>query len=145
MAGTVRGTNGPGQAVAWASSGRSLARLAFGSLERRSGSGLANRAMDRPVTLESEDRFLHPEELEVRGPERLLDGERALGDLGEVLERLLARRDQLLVLLFLEIGLVGRMFQGGPVVDSGPVAGQEDQRRSVGRLGTERKIQQDDG
>ena len=78
--------------------------------------------MDGSVAFERQNRLLHPQELLILGAQRLLDGQRAFGDFGQMLERLLAGRDEPLVLLLLDIGLTRRVLEGGPIVGSGPIA-----------------------
>ena len=108
------------------------------------GSPPAGTLVDGSVPLERQDRLLHPQELVVLRAQRLLDRQRAFGDLGQVLERLLAGRDEALVLLLLEIGLGGRVLEGRAIVSRGAVACQQDERRGVGRLGAERQVQEDE-
>jgi hypothetical protein len=62
-----------------------------------------------------------------------------------VLEDLGVAVQQPFVLLIGDVGLLGGVLQRQPVALCGPVAGQQDERRGIGRLGGEGEVQQDEG
>src|SRR5439155_5603649 len=62
----------------------------------------------------------------------------------DTLEDLDIALQQALVLLFLNVGLVGCVFERQAIADRLSIAGQQDQRRRVGRLRREGQVEEDE-
>src|SRR5215208_1836030 len=60
------------------------------------------------------------------------------------LQDLLVALEQLLVLLFLDVGRRGRVLERPPISMCRPVPGEQDERCRIGRLRREREVQEDE-
>src|SRR5439155_8263131 len=93
---------------------------------------------------ELENGLLQPQELVALGLDRLLDGEGALSELSQVLDRFPSLGDEQLILSLLDVGLGRRVLERQPVLDGRAVPGEQDQGRRVCSLGAEAQVEQNE-